>query len=121
MRRRIDAAGEAGDDDDPRIAEPGGKLAGEPAAVGRSIARADHRDHRREDHLRAAEQGQHRRRILDRGERGGIERLAPAQEAGADPFDRGEGRLGVAPAHRNRRPRQAWQRVERGGGRAKAA
>ena len=45
----------------------------------------------------AAEHGQHRRRVLDRGEQRRIERLAPAQQPAAEPLDRGEFRLGLAP------------------------
>ena len=48
MRRRVDAARQAGDDDEPGLAEPGGEVAGEAPAIGRGVARADHRDHRRE-------------------------------------------------------------------------
>ena len=97
MRRRVDAARHARGDDDAGLAEPGGQLAGEPPAIGRGVARADHRDDRRDrQQFGAAEHGQHRRRILDRGEQRRIERLAPAQQPSAEPLDRGEFRLGLA-------------------------
>ena len=47
MRRRVDPARQARDDDDARFAERGRQLAREAAAVGRGVARADHRDDRR--------------------------------------------------------------------------
>ena len=46
MRGCVDAAGKPGDNDDPGLAQPGGKIAGEAAAIGRGVARADHRNHR---------------------------------------------------------------------------
>ncbi len=44
VRGRVDAAGEAGDDDEPVLAELQCDVAGEAAAVGRRIARADDGD-----------------------------------------------------------------------------
>ena len=80
------------------------------------------------EQLGLAEHGQDRRRILDRGERARIERLAPADEPAADAVERGQARL------RRRRgwPRstvrgalaaagQARQRFECRAGRAEAA
>ena len=130
MRRRVDAAGQPRDHDDASLAQPGGEVAGDAAAVGRGVARANYRDHRGEhqpaEHFRAAEHGQQRRRILDRGESARIERLAPADDAAAKPFDRHQFHLGVAAGRRGNRPcpigfREARQRIERGSGRAEAA
>jgi hypothetical protein len=50
-----------------------------------------------------AEHGQDRRRVLDRGQRRRIIRLAPAQNGGAEAIERGELRFRVAPAHRRDR------------------
>ncbi len=58
----------------------------------------------------SAEHGQHRRRILDRGERARIERLAPADEAAAEAFDCRQFRLGLAPAHGDHRARRRCRR-----------
>ncbi len=71
MRRRVDAACQAGDDDDAFLAELGREIARETPAVGRGVAGADHRDHRRQQHFGAAEHGQYRRRVLDRARAGG--------------------------------------------------
>ena len=84
MRGGVDAAGEPGDDDEPALAERGGELAGEAPAIGRGVARADHRHHRPLEPLGPAEHAQHRRGILDLGERIRIGGLAPAHEAGAE-------------------------------------
>jgi hypothetical protein len=46
MRRGIDAARHARDDDNPGFAEPGRELIGNAPPIGRGVARADHRDHR---------------------------------------------------------------------------
>ena len=54
MRGGVDAARQAGDDDDALLAELGGEVLRQPSAVGRGVARADHRDHRRRSEPRRA-------------------------------------------------------------------
>src|SRR5438128_12444189 len=52
MRGGVDAAGEARDDDDAGLSERGGEVAGETPAVGRGVARPDHRYDRASQQLR---------------------------------------------------------------------
>jgi hypothetical protein len=79
MRAGVDAAGEPGDDDEPALSEPGGEFAGEAAAVGGRVARADDRDHRPRQQLDRAEHAQYRRRVFDFAQGPRITRFAPAQ------------------------------------------
>ena len=122
MRRGVDAARHARGDDDAFLAETRGDVLGDPPAIGRGVAGADHRDDRRGEPFAAAEQQQHRRRVVDGGEGAGIERLAPAHRPSADAVERrqlllggGAGRRGEAVAAEPR------HRVERCPGRAEAA
>ena len=117
MRRRVDAAGHAGDDDDalPRRARrrsPGRGGGHWP----RRCARRPPRPSARAEEFGLAEHGQHRRRVLDGCERVRVERLAPADEAPADAFDRGQFRSAASRrvATATAAPREPRHRVERG-------
>ncbi len=112
MGGRVDAARHPRPDDDPGFAKPGGQLARNAAPIGGGIARADNRDDRHLQQRGIAEHGQNRRRILDRRQRRGIIRLAPAHKARAEAGERRQFRLHVAQAHRHDRTRQAWQRLQ---------
>ena len=80
MRRGIDAAGEARDDDDPALPECGGEVAAETPAAGRSVARPHYGDDRLGQQFGPPENGQDRRRVLDRHKRARVDRLAPADQ-----------------------------------------
>jgi len=121
MRSGIDSAGHSRDHDDACFAQPGGKLAREAAAIGRGVAGADHRDHRREQHFRVAEHGQCRRRVLHRNQGRRVVRLAPADQPCAEPVERGKLGFGRTATHCGNRPGEPRHRVECGGGRAEAA
>ena len=121
MRRRIDAARHPRHHHDARLAEPGGQLARDAAAVGRGVARPDHCDHRRLQQLEIAQHGQHRRRVFDGGQRRRVSGLAPAHQRRAEAIERAQLRLGIAQTHRRDPARQLSQSVERRASRAEAA
>ena len=81
VRARVDAAGEARDDDEPLAAEVGGDLPGEAVAAGRRVARADDRDHVLAQELPVAAHGNQRRRIGKRRQRRRIIGLAERDQA----------------------------------------
>jgi hypothetical protein len=52
----VDAARHAGNDGDAFLAEPGGEVLRQPSSIGRGVARADHRHHRRRQNLATPKQ-----------------------------------------------------------------
>ena len=66
MRGLIDAAGEAGDDDETGVAKIARQLAGEFQPGARGVARADDRDHRPHQHVGRAAHAEQGRRIVQR-------------------------------------------------------
>ena len=71
MRRRVDAAGEPGGDDESFKREIGGELAGEFLADRRAVAGADDGDDRPVGELQPALDVEEGRRRIDLGEAGG--------------------------------------------------
>ena len=65
----------------PASPERGGEVAREPAAIGRGVARADHRDDRAPQQFGPPEHGQDRRRVLDRRERRSDRPARPSRRA----------------------------------------
>ena len=99
VRRRVDAAGEAGNHHQPRLGQLLAQRFCQHAAMRAGIAGADDRDGRRREQRGLAEHGQQRRRIGDLGEACGIFRLGPRDQVSAQRLERLELGLGlVAPA-----------------------
>ena len=82
----VDAPGHARNHQQPTVAEIGGDLAGEAAAVDRGVAGADDGDRLLGQEMRVAKEADQRWRVLDVGEERRVVGPAPADEAGADPF-----------------------------------
>src|SRR5690349_1801090 len=119
VRGGVDTACEAGDDDEPGGAELARQLLGEAAPEGRGVAGADDRHRAALEEGRLAFEGQDRRRVGHLREERRILRLAPADEAGADPVQGRELAQRGVPG-RNLDPiagaaprREARQRLER--------
>jgi hypothetical protein len=84
MRGKINAAGNARDNDDARAAEAARQPIGEGKPRRRGIAGADDRDGRLGQRLPLPAHGDQRRRGVDGAQRGGIVRLPDRDEAHAD-------------------------------------
>ena len=112
MGRGVDAARQAGDDDEAALPELQRHVAGEAPAIGRGVARADDGDGRPLQHLSIAADREQGRGVVDRREGGWIVGLAPGDEARAGAVERGELALGGAlwktsVSRRSRPPRRA--------------
>ena len=127
MRGGIDAARQARDDDDAALPERRGEVAAETPAIGRGVARPDHRHDRTAEQLRPPEHGQDRRRVLDCREPARISRLAPADEPRPETLQCGKLGFGVRAGNRGHGlgalppPRQLRHHFERRAGGAEAA
>ena len=119
MRRGVDAAGEARDDQKPGLGQLARQTMREHATVRAGVASTNHGNGRSLQQLGLAAHGQERRRVGDLGETFGIFGFALGQERAAELGDRRELGLGlVAPAalptiFTTRLAGQAWQLVQR--------
>ena len=98
MRRAVDPAGEARDDDEVALAEIVSKAAREAARRRRGIARADDRHRRPVEQVEVALRHQQRRRVLELGQQPRIEPLPQRQELGAELVDPRDLALGIVAA-----------------------
>ena len=94
MGARVDAAGHARDHDQAALAQVGRELTGETAAVGGGVAGADDGHHALLQQVSVAPDSNQGRRVVDRGQRFGIVRLAPGKELRADLRERFQLALG---------------------------
>ena len=107
MRRRVDAAGQAGDDGIVFAAELGGEAAREFDAGERGVARADDGDRRQGEDIRLALDGDDRRRLLHAPQHRRIVGLADRHQPRAEFFGRRELGLGFALGRDARQSRSA--------------
>ena len=81
--RAIDAPGEAGDDGEPGGAQVPGQILRQPPPAGGGVPGADQGHAPLLPPERPADQGEHRRRVLDCGEGGRVVRLSQGNEPAA--------------------------------------
>ena len=120
VRRRVDAAGQPGGDDEAGAADAGREHAGELLARGRGVARADDGDDRARQVAGVALDVEQRRRRIDGGQRRRIAGLDGEEGLGADPVGGLELGLGLRLAGRCGSPAARRAATARAGRRAPA-